>query len=77
MNNFKKEKDWSSSDNSQLVYGIRPVMEAILAGKEVDRIFITRNSKGELMTELKNLLTEREIIWQEVPIEKIHRITIW
>lgn len=27
------------------------------------------------MTELKKLLTDREIPWQEVPIEKIHRIT--
>ena len=27
------------------------------------------------MTELKNLLTVRDIPWQEVPIEKIHRIT--
>ena len=50
-------------------------MEAIRAGKEVDRIFITRNSEGELMTELKKLLVENNIPWQEVPLEKIHRIT--
>lgn len=74
-NNYRKEKERGSSDDSQLVYGIRPVMEAILVGKEIDRIFITRNSNGELMTELKKLLSEREIPWQEVPIEKIHRIT--
>ena len=75
MNNYRRERERSSSDDSQLVYGIRPVMEAIHAGKEIDRIFITRNSNGELMTELKKLLTDREIPWQEVPIEKIHRIT--
>jgi 23S rRNA (guanosine2251-2'-O)-methyltransferase len=74
-NNFKIEKSQHRSDNSQLVYGIRPVMEAILAGKEVDKIYITRNSSGELMTELKKLLTEREIQWQEVPLDRIHRIT--
>ena len=62
-------------DDTQLVYGIRPVMEAIHAGKEVDRIYITRNSKGELMTELKNLLKEKNITWQEVPIDRIQRIT--
>ena len=60
----------------QLIYGIRPVIEAINAGKEVDRLYITRNAnKSELMTELKNLLKEKDIPWQEVPIEKIHRIT--
>ena len=64
-----------SSDDSQLVYGLRAVIEAIHAGKEIDRIYITRNSKSDLMTELKDLLKEKEIQWQEVPIEKIHRIT--
>jgi 23S rRNA (guanosine2251-2'-O)-methyltransferase len=64
-----------SSDDSQLVYGLRAVIEAIHAGKEIDRIYITRNSKSDLMTELKDLLKERNIQYQEVPIEKIHRIT--
>ena len=75
MNSRGIEKKRNYGEDLQLVYGIRPVIEAIQAGKEIDRIFITRNSKGELMTELKNLLTEKNIPWQEVPIEKIHRIT--
>ena len=75
MYNKPKESQHRQADSSQLIYGLRPVIEAIQAGKEIDRIFITRNSKGELMTELKKLLTEREIPWQEVPIEKLHRIT--
>jgi 23S rRNA (guanosine2251-2'-O)-methyltransferase len=62
-------------DDTQLVYGIRPVMEAVHAGKEIDRIYITRNSKGELMNELKKLLKEKEIQWQEVPLDRITRIT--
>jgi len=74
-NNFRKERERRPAEQSQLIYGIRPVMEAIHAGKEIDRIFITRNSAGELMTELKKLLVDNNIPWQEVPIEKIHRIT--
>ena len=62
-------------ENDQLIYGIRPVMEAIQAGKEVDRMFICRGAKGELMGELKELLKERNIPYTEVPIEKLHRIT--
>jgi 23S rRNA (guanosine2251-2'-O)-methyltransferase len=73
-NNFRRERE-NSSDQSQLIYGIRPVMEAVHAGKEIDRIFITRNSSGELMSELKKLLLQNEIPWQEVPVEKINRIT--
>jgi 23S rRNA (guanosine2251-2'-O)-methyltransferase len=68
-------RKYPEKKNEQLVYGIRPVIEAINAGKEIDRIFITRNAHGELMGELKNLLKEKDIPWQEVPIEKIHRIT--
>jgi len=70
-----EERKKSSVDTSQLIYGIRPVMEAIHAGKEIDRLYITRNSKGELMTELKKLLKEKEIEWQEVPLDRITRIT--
>jgi 23S rRNA (guanosine2251-2'-O)-methyltransferase len=62
-------------DDTQLVYGIRPVMEAVYAGKEIDKIYITRNSKGELMSELKKLLKEKNIAWQEVPVDRIQRIT--
>ncbi len=75
MNYRSNERSRKSVDDSQLVYGIRPVMEAILAGKEIDRIFITRNTTEGLMGELKTLLKERDIPWMEVPIEKIHRIT--
>jgi 23S rRNA (guanosine2251-2'-O)-methyltransferase len=75
MINRGREFPRKQADDPQLVYGIRPVMEAISAGKEVDRIFITRNAKGELMNELKNLLKEKNIPWLEVPIDKIHRIT--
>ena len=62
-------------EDTQLIYGIRPVMEAIHAGKEIDRMFICRGAKGELMGELKELLKEKNITYTEVPIEKLHRIT--
>lgn len=72
--NFRSRRPEPKEDN-QLIYGIRPVMEAIHAGKEVDRLFICRGSNGELMSELKELLREKNIPYTEVPIEKLHRIT--
>lgn len=72
---FQRKDRTADERDDQLVYGIRPVMEAIQAGKEVDRIFITRGAKGELMNELKELLKEKELTWTEVPVEKINRIT--
>ena len=71
---FRSRRPEPKEDN-QLIYGIRPIMEAILAGKEVDRLFICRGAKGELMGELKELLTQKNIPWTEVPIEKLHRLT--
>jgi 23S rRNA (guanosine2251-2'-O)-methyltransferase len=71
---FRNRRPEPKEDN-QLIYGIRPIMEAIHAGKEVDRMFICRGAKGELMGELKELLKEKNIPWTEVPIEKLHRIT--
>ena len=34
---------------SNIVLGIRPIIEAIKAGKEVDKILIQKNADGDLM----------------------------
>lgn len=73
--NFQRRERRTEEKDDQLIYGIRAVMEAVDAGKEIERIFITRGAKGELMNSLKALLKEKGIVWQDVPIEKIHRIT--
>lgn len=72
---FRRPEPRREEKDDQLIYGIRAVMEAVNAGKEIERIFITRGAKGELMNSLKALLKEKGIAWQDVPIEKIHRIT--
>ena len=72
--NFRRPRP-EENENEQLVYGLRPVMEAILAGKEIERLFICRGAKGDLMAELKDMLKERQIPWTEVPMEKLNRIT--
>ena len=58
-----------------MIYGVRPVMEAIEAGKEIERIFINRKSTGEQIKELKKMLQDRQLPWQDVPIEKLNRLT--
>ena len=72
---FKDKKPNADREDDQMIYGLRPVMEAIKAGKEIDRIFIGRTAKGELMQELKNLLREENIPWTEVPEDKLNRFT--
>jgi len=62
-------------ESNQLVFGIRAMIEAILAGKEIESLFIQKGIKGDLLLELRTLITEREINFQIVPIEKLDRLT--
>lgn len=60
---------------SDYIYGIRAVIEAINAGKEIDKILIKKDLDGDLANELFTLVRENGILVQRVPIEKINRIT--
>jgi 23S rRNA (guanosine2251-2'-O)-methyltransferase len=57
------------------IFGLRPVIEAIRAGKQIDRLLIKQGLQGslyhELMTEVKN----HAIAFQIVPVERIELVT--
>ena len=57
------------------IFGIHAVIEAIKAGKEIDKILIQRGLAGQLFNELRKVLQGTEIPYQMVPPEKINRIT--
>ena len=59
-----------------MIFGIRATMEAVMAGREMDKIFIRRDMGGDLARELTNLLVERNIPFQKVPLEKLNRLTM-
>lgn len=50
-------------------------MEAITSGKEIEALYIQRGAAGGLSHELKALLTEYNITAQQVPVEKLNRLT--
>lgn len=62
-------------EKSDYIFGIRAVMEAIEAGKDIDKVLIKKDFSGELSNELMGLLNERKIYVQRVPVERINRIT--
>lgn len=62
-------------ETNQQVFGIRAVMEAIESGKEIESLFIQRGLSGHLLQELKQQLKEHQISYQQVPVEKLDRIT--
>ena len=57
------------------VFGMRPVIEAINAGKDIERIFIQNGLRSELFKELMALLKQHNIQYQYVPIAKLNRVT--
>ena len=59
----------------EMIYGVHPVMEAIQAGKELDRIFLLRNFQSPLKKELFEQLRQNHVPIQKVPVEKLNRIT--
>lgn len=62
-------------DRQNIVFGIRPVAEAIESGKQIEKLYIRKGAEGQLMTELKDLCMRHRLRWQEVPIEKLNRMT--
>ena len=62
-------------DKNDYIFGIRPVMEAIEAGKDIDKILVKKDLNGDLINELYDLVKKYRIFIQRVPLEKINRIT--
>lgn len=58
-----------------MIFGIRAVMEAVEAGKDIDKVLVKRELSGDLFMELQQLLRTYEIPLQKVPLERIDRIT--
>lgn len=64
---FKPEK-------KDIIFGIHPIIEAIEAGKEIERILILKEQSPQLK-ELLGLAATRKIPYQKVPVEKLDSIT--
>ncbi|MFC2151776.1 23S rRNA (guanosine(2251)-2'-O)-methyltransferase RlmB [Bacteroidota bacterium] len=65
---MKQDKDF--------IFGIRAVIEAIKAGKQIDKLMIKSGLKGELFFELIELVKELEMPVQYVPNERLNRVTM-
>jgi 23S rRNA (guanosine2251-2'-O)-methyltransferase len=61
--------------NSDYIFGIRAIIEAIRSGKTIDKIMIKKAANGELMQELLQLIKEEQLAFQSVPEQKLNRIT--
>ena len=58
-----------------LVCGVWPVIEALRAGANVEKILLRREAGGDGIREIRGLAMDRGIPWQPVPVEKLDRLT--
>ena len=76
--NKNQKPDFQNAEPNKkddFIFGLRPVMEALEAGKTVDKIFMQNALQGEIYHELKNLLAKYKIRPNYVPVEKLNRFT--
>lgn len=57
------------------IFGIRAVVEAIHSGKTIDKIFIQKGLRGDLIHELETLIRKEGISASYVPVEKLNRLS--
>ncbi len=60
---------------NEMIFGVRAVLEALDAGKEIDKILVKRDIQSELSRELFAALKGRTVPVVRVPVEKLNRIT--
>ena len=62
-------------DKSQYIYGIHAVLEAIEAGKDIDKILLSKTLNDETAREISDKARQLRVPVQRVPVQKIDRIT--
>ena len=69
-------KEISSSERqTRPIFGIKPIVEAIEAGKDIEKILILKGAHGEGIRELSQLCRKRDIPLKQVPVERLNRVT--
>ncbi len=56
------------------LFGMHPVKEAVLSGKKIEKVIFKQGLEGASFRELMEILQEKGIATQFVPIERINRI---
>jgi len=63
-----KEKEY-------LIFGTRAVIEAINAGKTIEKLYLQKDINGPLIGELRKLIKENDIAFSHVPVQKLNKLT--
>jgi len=73
MDGYHKKRP--SINKASLIIGRQPIIEAIEAGRPIDKIFFQRNVSGDSIGTIRQLAKEHNIPIQQVPPEKLQSFT--
>jgi 23S rRNA (guanosine2251-2'-O)-methyltransferase len=62
-------------DKTDIIYGTRSIMEAVKAGRQIDKVYLQTGITNDMMKELVGMLREAQVPYTWVPLEKINRMT--
>lgn len=57
------------------IFGTRAIIEAIEAGKEIDKVFLQKGLHNSLLSELNTLIKKNGVQTSYVPVEKLNKLT--
>lgn len=63
-------------EKTDYIFGLRAIIEAIDAGRDIDKILVKKDLNGDLSRELLAKAKEYGVLVRRVPVERINRITI-
>jgi 23S rRNA (guanosine2251-2'-O)-methyltransferase len=56
------------------IFGLRAIIEAINSGKEIEKVYLQKEIKGDLANELNRLIRKENISLSFVPMEKLNKL---
>jgi 23S rRNA (guanosine2251-2'-O)-methyltransferase len=62
-------------EKTEMIYGTRSVIEAIRAGKEIDKVMIQASLSNDLIKELISLARDKNVPYTFVPAEKLKKFS--
>lgn len=62
-------------ENTDKIFGVRAIIEAIQSGQEIDKVLISKDGKSELISELIKVIKKNNVNFSYVPIEKLNKFS--
>jgi len=73
---YKEHNTRPAADRSiDMLFGLRPILEALNAGRTLDKIFLLRGTKNSLTQDISALAREANVPVSLVPLEKLESLT--